>query len=230
MAEPAGTERVYKHCVIGGGLTGTAACRHLASLGEDVVLIGPPEGSGEAHGACYDEGRIYRVLDPKECWARLAEHSIARYAPLAAESGVEFFSEVGLLIFGVRDAFVRETQRVAARMGTRLEQLGPEELRARFPWLSPPPETQLGLLQTSQAGTLSPRKLCQAQLRVAAAHGASHIEAAAESVSQGDGPGPLAVTLADGRVVRAENVLVAAGVYSSLLPLLPEEVSRNHKT
>lgn len=215
---------VYKHCVVGGGLTGTAACRHLAGLGEDVVLVGPAEGSEQAHGACYDEGRIYRILDPKECWARLAWRSIGRYAPLAAEAGVEFYSEVGLLIFGVRDAFVRETQHVASRMGTRLEQLDPEELRARFPWLRPTPETQLGLMQTKQAGTLSPRKLCQAQLRVATAQGASHIEAAVESVSKGEGGGPLSVVLADGSVVRAENVLVAAGVYSSLLPLLPEAV------
>lgn len=221
---PSGRSHVHKHCVVGSGLTGTAACKYLASLGEDVVLVGPSENTG-AHGACYDEGRIYRILDPHESWARLAERSISCFQGIEEESGIQFYQESGLLIFGVEDSFTRQTREVAARMKTRLEELSLEEISARFPWLRIPAGTQLGLLQTEKAGHLSPRKLCQAQLRLAARSGATYLDASVEAISREAEGAPLSVLLASGERIQAENVLVAAGVYTSVLPLLPEKVS-----
>lgn len=213
---------VYKHCVVGHGLTGTAAAKYLAQFGDDVVLVGPSEGNG-AHGACYDEGRIYRILDPKESWATLAERSISRYASLAAEADVEFFEESGLLIFGKEDAFIKQTKDVAARMKTPLMHLTPSEIGDRYPWLAVPACTQLGLLQTENAGHMSPRKLTQAQLKLANKHGASYVDQAVTEILQ-PADGRFIISTEHGEKITAENVLVAAGVYTSLLPVLPERV------
>lgn len=213
---------VYKHCVVGHGLTGTAAAKYLAQLGEDVVLVGPSEGNG-AHGACYDEGRIYRILDPKESWATLAERSISRYASLAADADIDFYQESGLLIFGKEDAFIKQTKEVAARMKTPLMHLTPSEINARYPWLAVPSCTQLGLLQTQNAGHMSPRKLTEVQLTLAKKHGAEYVDQAVTEILQ-PAEGRFAISTEHGEQVFAENVLVAAGVYTSLLQLLPDKV------
>src|SRR5215211_2522759 len=95
--------------VIGKGLMGSAAARHLALQTEGVVLIGPDEPTVRADhrdvfGSHYDEGRIYRILDSDPIWARLAERSIARYAEIAAQSGIQFQERVGLLGVTMRAA------------------------------------------------------------------------------------------------------------------------------
>jgi len=214
--------RTYKHCVIGHGLMGTAACKYLAEEGEDVVLVGPAEGDG-VHGACYDEGRIYRILDPLKSWALLAQKSIAQYTNIAAESGIDFFHESGVLIFGVEDDFIRQTQQVAAKMHTNLLHLTPEQISVRYPWLTVPAATQLGLFQECNAGHMSPRKLNQAQLALAQRRGAAHINMEVDEVIQSSN-GTFKVKTSDGKEVLANNVLVAAGCYTALLPLLPEQV------
>ena len=42
-------------------------------------------------------------------------------------------------------------------MGTHLLQMSPDVIAARYPWLGIPTSTQLGLLQTKNAGHMSPR-------------------------------------------------------------------------
>ena len=66
------------------------------------MLIGPDEPAVRADhhdvfGSHYDEGRIYRILDSDPIWARLAERSIARYAEIAAQSGITFQEPAGML-------------------------------------------------------------------------------------------------------------------------------------
>ena len=81
----------FRYAVVGRGLTGAAAARHLAEQVPDVVLIGPDEPADrQTHGGVfashYDEGRITRTIDPDENWARLANRSIARYRDIEARS------------------------------------------------------------------------------------------------------------------------------------------------
>ena len=96
----------FQYAIVGRGLTGAAAARHLAEQVPGVVLIGPDEPVERAthqgvFGSHYDEGRITRTIDPDENWARLANRSIARYRDIEARSGVSFFSEKGCLISGL---------------------------------------------------------------------------------------------------------------------------------
>lgn len=220
--------KVYKHCVVGHGLTGTAACKYLAELGEDTILVGPSEGNG-AHGACYDEGRIYRILDPREPWALLAERSIQQYGEISKESNIDFFTESGMLIFGVESSdFIQQSREAAAKMKTPLDELRVADIEEKYPFLRVPAasEAQVGLLQTSNAGHLSPRKMCHAQLVLATQAGATYVDSAVEGITRESPDGPFCVSCSGADAVRAENVLVAAGVYTSLVPeLLPRAVS-----
>ncbi|HEY9569155.1 MAG TPA: hypothetical protein VIR38_13770, partial [Thalassobaculum sp.] len=65
---------MYRIIVIGRGLIGSAAGRHLADLTDGVALLGPDEPADRAAHAGvfashYDEGRMTRVVDPDPAWA-----------------------------------------------------------------------------------------------------------------------------------------------------------------
>ncbi len=80
--------------VVGRGLIGSAAARHLAEAGHIVTLIGPDEpavrtewtGPFSSHP---DEGRITRMVGRSSTWSALAARSIGRYADIEARSGIK---------------------------------------------------------------------------------------------------------------------------------------------
>ncbi|ATI42099.1 hypothetical protein CBW24_08815 [Pacificitalea manganoxidans] len=97
--------RTYDHVIIGAGMMGAAAARHLAMMapGARNLLIGPAEPAIPAHhtgpfASHYDAGRITRGIDPDPDWARLAQRSMARYGDIAAAGGVAFHHPVGAML------------------------------------------------------------------------------------------------------------------------------------
>ena len=116
----------FKWIIVGRGMMGAAAARYLALQGEGVAVIGPDEPKDWAnhHGVFashYDEARITRTIDSDPVWARLANRSIARYGQLAADSGINFYEEVGCLIVGPKrgghDPYVGQVEVAARELG-----------------------------------------------------------------------------------------------------------------
>ena len=136
-----------KLAVIGAGLIGAAAARHLRCDGHDVTLIGPgePEDRRRHHGVFashYDEGRITRGLDPSPFWSRASRASIARYADIESGSGIRFYSPVGCMMAGPADSTqAADMVQIAARDGIPCERLGHDALRQRFPYFAFPDDT-----------------------------------------------------------------------------------------
>lgn len=218
--------QLFEFCVIGRGMIGAAAARHLARAGGSVALVGPDEPEvKERHSGVfashYDEGRITRITDPNPVWARLAAASIARYPEIEAEGGVQFYREVGNLTFTVESVGIAHVDRVAANgeaEGGEVERLDPAAMAAAFPSLRFPGAVG-GALQRRRAGYVSPRRLVEAQSRAAERHGATLVRDYAVSVrEQGEA---VEVTTAGGTVVRADRVIVAAGGFTNfgLLPV-----------
>ena len=87
----------FKAIIIGRGMMGAAAARHLSAMIEGVALIGPsePVERKNHHGVFashYDEARITRTFDDNIVWATLAARSLDRYAEIEAKSGISFFT------------------------------------------------------------------------------------------------------------------------------------------
>src|SRR5579871_3281599 len=127
----------FNAIVIGKGMMGAAAARHLAGKLDGVALVGPDEPAVRADhhdvfASHYDEGRIYRVLEPRPLWARLALHSIERYAAIEAESGVPFHDEVGFLVVGTPEHGIDDYEQTAGSLGATSERLDGVALAARF--------------------------------------------------------------------------------------------------
>jgi len=199
--------------IVGRGMIGASAARHLSKAGYDVTLIGPGEPDNRAShdgvfGSHYDEGRITRLLDPHPVWEELAANSIARYAEIEAESGIRFFTEAGLLIGAPKNSeYVQKLQDVRDKNNINSAELSGTSLRSAFPFLSFD-DDMIMLHQPQKAGHVSPRNLVAAQSEAARRHGATIIDAYARSIEG------RSVTTGS-QTFEFDRILVACGAFTN---------------
>ncbi|ARO30946.1 FAD dependent oxidoreductase protein [Rhizobium sp. NXC14] len=219
----------FRFIVIGRGMMGAAAARHLSSMADGIALIGPPEPEERKvhHGVFashYDEARITRTFDGNLAWGTFAARALGRYREIEAKSGISFFSEVGCLFTGPppRDEqdFLLRALAVSRRLGSDIETVAPAELGQRFPYLTLGPDF-IGYFERKRAGHINPRALVRAQAKLAEEGGVLLIDATVTSVR--DTGSHVEVTAGD-RSYSAERVLVAAGAFSNFHALLPRPV------
>ena len=219
---------MYRHIIVGRGLIGSAAARHLSSWQDGVAVIGPDEPSDRQQhegvfASHYDEGRITRVYDPSPEWSITAARSIERYSEIEAESGISFFTPAGFLkIVGEEDPDIKPTVALTRENGGNATTISARIMRELYPFLSLP-DNCAGIQETETAGYLSPRNLVKAQTAIAEKQGAHIVRAAATSISV-DGAS-VSVTTDDGQTLEAERVLVATGGYTAACKLLPRPLA-----
>ncbi|MGV1789099.1 NAD(P)/FAD-dependent oxidoreductase [Rhizobium sp. A37_96] len=220
----------FRFIVVGRGMMGAAAARHLAGKTDGIAVIGPDEPEDRAShqgvfGSHYDEGRITRTIDPDTDWARLANRSISRYAEIERDSGIRFYAPVGCLVTGPKRGgeatYVGNVVEAAKRLGVQTEILDDAGLKARFPFFSFASGSE-GVFEPQGAGHISPRRLVKAQSLLAEKAGARVIKQTAISIR--DDAGVAVVTTAEGETFRAEKILLAAGGFSIAENLLPRPV------
>jgi sarcosine oxidase len=224
-------ERHYEYIVVGKGLMGAAAARHLSAHSPNTALIGPDEPADRpshvgVFGSHYDEGRITRILDPDRIWALLAQRSIARYRDLERRSGIPYYDEVGHLAVGPRpegaEDYVARLHAVAQDLGVVYETYEAAALRARFPYLAFEAGA-VGLYQPHTAGHVSARAQVRAQAAVAAQQGATIVRETVHRVRQVDGG--VEVSTEAGHTYHGAKALVAAGGFSNTKQLLPRPLA-----
>ncbi len=205
--------------VVGLGLIGSGALRHLAASGADVAGIGPTEppvlaaheGVFASH---YDSGRITRHLDARREWAVLAARSIAGYAALEAASGIAFHRPVGVVMAEHDPDRIASTLAHAAELGVEVDVAPPGAAAPTGGLLALPPGCTV-LAEPGPAGHIDPRRMLAANVAVAAAGGASVFDDEVVGLDQVDGG--WSVRTATGPVLRADQVLVAAGPHTDEL-------------
>jgi sarcosine oxidase len=211
--------RAMKLAVIGRGLIGAAAARHLCKMGHDVALVGPDEPADFSRhngvfGSHYDEGRITRRFDPEPFWVQMNCAAISRYGEISAESGVEFYREVGVLHVGSGESpDVASVGRITAEAGILCEAYDGAGLAERFLYLGSTAGMQ-GYFEPQNAGYISPRRLVRAQTIAAERAGARVINEPALGISESGSGVTIRTRSGD---VEAERVLVAAGGHTQSL-------------
>ena len=219
----------FKVIIVGRGMMGAAAARHLSGMIDGVALIGPGEPAERKshHGVFashYDEARITRSFDDNMVWATLAARSLDRYPEIEAESGVAFFSEVGCLFAGPPaqpgEGFLGRGLQVSETLGLNVETLTPAALRERFPQFSLDPFLN-GYFEERRAGHINPRALVRAQTVLAEQAGVTVVDATVTSVCD---RGASVEVQAGGKSYSAQRVLVAAGGFSNFNDLLPSPI------
>ncbi len=223
----------FKYIVVGAGMMGAAAARHLSLEADGVALIGPkePENIARHEGVFashYDAARITRTIDGNADWALLANRSIARYEEIARESGVDFYGEVGCLIVGKARGtgfpYIENVCAAAGKLGVETEMLGDAALVERFPYFAFEGGCE-GVFERRNAGYVDPRALVRAQIIAAEKRGVTRFDDVAVSVR--DEGGVATVMTKSGQCYTAEKVLVAAGGFSIAEGLLPQWLSMN---
>ncbi|WP_028746296.1 NAD(P)/FAD-dependent oxidoreductase [Rhizobium mesoamericanum] len=219
----------FKVIVVGRGMMGSAAARHLSLMIEGVALIGPGEPAERKrhHGVFashYDEARITRSFDDDMVWATLAARSLDRYRQIEAKSGVSFFSEAGCLFAGPParrgEGYLGRALQVSETLGLDVETLAPVALRERFPQFSFNCSFS-GYFEARRAGHINPRALVRAQTKLAEQAGVTAIDATVTSVCD---RGAFVEVRAGGKTYSAARVLVAAGGFSNFNDLLPAPI------
>lgn len=226
----------YDVAVVGNGMFGSAATRHLSVRGLKVVAIGPAEPTNwQTHSGVfashYDQARITRIIDGDPVWAQLAARSIAIYPEIEAKSGITFHEcSGGIWIYpALPTALARMEQAEAAgrTFAAEFDRLTEQEVGAQFPFLAVPPGA-LTLWERGNAGHINPRLMVQAQLTVAAQQGATILRETVTGHTRR--AGVTALTTDAGTQVRAQKVLVAAGSYTNHLLPRPLAMQRKART
>lgn len=214
--------------IVGAGLMGSAAARHLADAGHSVVLIGPEEpDSLTTHegvfASHYDAARITRKLDPDPVWARLATEAIARYPEIEQRGARRFFAASGAMMAGPATgecaAFIADSRAVAKLAGVEFEELEGRCLSEQFPFFAFP-EGVRALYEGAGAGWINPRSHIRAELCAACASGVAHLKSVVTRVVEHTGH--VSLTCESGQTVEVAQMLVASGAYSAERDLLPE--------
>jgi len=218
--------------VIGRGLIGAAAARHLAVAGYQVTLIGPVEPDDKTthdgvFGSHYDEGRITRALDQTVYWSGITQASIARYAQIEAQSGIRFFTDCGGMMLGPKGSdFVQNVAHVQKANHIACKEYSGVDLQKTFPFFDFEPDAQ-AFYEPKGAGYINPRKLVEAQSVAALRAGARWVEATALAITE-NAAGVLIST--DKGEVAADQVLVAAGGFSNMVLPQPLNVQSYART
>lgn len=214
--------------VVGAGMMGSAAARHLADRGVRVALIGPEEPADRAahdgvFASHYDAARITRRLDPDPGWSAAAAASIARYPELERRGGRRIFRETGVLMAGPETGpaagFLAQTEAAGRAAGVGFERLSRDAVSARFPFLALP-EGVAALFEGRGAGWIDPRAHLAAEIALAQARGAELVRAEVRGIREtAEG---VTLRLSDGGELRAGRALVACGAFSGAAGLLPD--------
>ncbi|MEX0277416.1 MAG: NAD(P)/FAD-dependent oxidoreductase [Ruegeria sp.] len=218
---------MHRIVVIGRGLIGSAAARHLAEHQDGIACIGPDEPDDRdmhtgVFASHYDEGRMTRYVDPTPEWSITAGHSIRRYRDLEDRSGITFYAPVGYLGLGVPEStYNARCAETGKANGAEIEHLDAAAIRARYPYLSVTDDVD-GLVETGGAGFISPRRMVQAQTHLAEKAGATCIRQAARAIRTV--PKGVEVELWDGSVVLAEKALIATGAFTAACGLSPKDL------
>ena len=226
----------YDVAVVGNGMFGAAATRHLTAQGLKVVAIGPAEPlDWQRHNGVfashYDQARITRVIDADPVWAQLAARSIAVYPEIQEKSGITFHERSGgVWIYPdlpAAQARLQQAEAAGRTFHAEFDRLTDSEVAKHFPFLAVPPGA-VTLWERGDAGHINPRLMVQAQLIVAAQGGATVVRETVTNYTRCDGYTEL--TTDAGNQIRAQKVLIAAGSYTNHLLPRPLAMQRKART
>jgi glycine/D-amino acid oxidase-like deaminating enzyme len=212
----------YDVAVVGLGLVGAAALRHMSADGLRCVGVGPGEpldwsSHDGVFASHYDSGRITRRLDKRREWAVLAGRAIDAYPGIEAASGIAFHHPVGVMMADVDPQRIAAISAVATDLGVEFEWCTPGSIGDDRVTV---PATATVLREPPPGGFIDPRKMLAAQLTVARQHGAQVVGQQVVGMEHRVGGG-WSLHTTGGTIVEAGQVLVAAGPHADELAGLP---------
>jgi sarcosine oxidase len=197
--------------VVGGGLMGTSAARHLAERGRHVLLL-ERFGFGHANGSSGGPTRIFRLAYDHPMYVRMARLALEEWRRLEDASGESLLIQTGGLDVGEGG---RETAEALRAAGEPFDYITAAEVGERWPAIVLPADAEVFF--QADGGVCRAADTVRAQARVAGDLGAELREqtVAERITSAADG---VEVVTDTGDVARASVAVVTAGPWAG--PLL----------
>ncbi len=214
--------------VVGGGLIGLAAAWRLAQRGAHVTVIDPAPATAASRAAAGMLAPVTEVHYGEEPLLALNLESARRYPAFVGEledatGGSAGYRECGTLAVALDTgdrAVLADLHAYQQRLGLEVQLLSGRECRAMEPMLAP--EVRGGLYVHGDH-QVDNRRLADVLTTATAAQGVRLVrQRAAELVVDDDAA--TGVRLADGTVLAADRVVLAAGPWSGQLAGLPADV------
>ena len=212
----------YDLIIVGLGAMGAAALWQAAKRGARVLGIDrhdPPHDQGSSHG----DTRITRLaIGEGEMYMPFIQRANDIWRELEAQTGQTLFHQSGGLIiapqtgaakFHADGDFVQISARIASKFGINHEVLDADEIRARFPLLTPR-DTDRAYHETD-SGVLRPERCIATQLRLAREAGAD--TRVNEQVITWDADANGASVTTDRDTYRADKLILSAGAWMTEL-------------
>ncbi|GGO81869.1 glycine oxidase ThiO [Wenjunlia tyrosinilytica] len=214
--------------VVGGGVIGLVTAWRAALKGLRVEVLDPEPGRGAAQVAAGMLAAVTELQYGEQTLLRLNLASSARYPSFVAEledaSGMDCgYRRCGTLAVALDAddrAQLRELHTFQTSMGLEASWLTGRECRRLEPMLAPGVR---GGLRVDGDHQVDPRRLVAALLQACLHAGVRRHLVAAREIRVADGRA-RAVVLDDGRVLAADQIVLAAGSRSDRLEGLPEDV------
>ena len=224
--------RNFDIAIIGAGMFGSAAARHLSGISDGIALIGPAEPVNQrthngVFASHYDASRLIRIVDPDLVWGTLAKRSVARFRELEAQSGQKLFKEIGYMMvtpggLGTDWFNFPAMREVAADLNVEIAELNDGDLSDRFPFLAFTPGSG-AMLQAEDAGYIDPRSLVRAQRKLCTAQGATRLDDSVVAIKRRGMQ--MDIEMKSGESLHANRVLLATGAYTNASGLLQRKLS-----
>ncbi len=203
----------YDSIVIGIGGMGSAASYYLARSGQTVLGI-ERHSLGHDQGASHGHTRLIRkAYFESPHYIPLLERSYELWSELERISGRRLLEQIGLVMMGRESnaPAMMGALESAAQYGIEVERLGPEELKRRHPYFSPPSGT-VGVWEPG-AGFLWVERAVMALAQLAKNHGVT-IRERCQVISWKARPG-LVEVVTDSGTDSANALVITAGPWSS---------------
>jgi 4-methylaminobutanoate oxidase (formaldehyde-forming) len=199
--------------IVGGGIAGCSLAYQLCALGvEGVVLLEQNQvGGGTTWHAAGAVGRMRTTAT----LARLNDRSAALYARMEAESGLATgWMKAGSLTIArqpERMIQLRRAGSMAGRFGVDVDEVGPDEIRARLPMAQL--EDVIGGVWLADDGIVDPPALAQAIAEAARRLGALVVEGARVTELMENAGRVTGVRTPDA-AIRAQTVVLCCGMWT----------------
>jgi sarcosine oxidase len=197
--------------VVGGGLMGTSAARHVAERGRSTLLL-ERFGFGHANGSSGGPTRIFRLAYHHPTYVRMARLALEEWRRLEDASGESLLIQTGGLDVGEGGRETAEALRIA---GESLEYMTGAEVHERWPAIALPADAEVFF--QADGGVCRAADTVRAQARVAGDLGAvlRELTVVERITPAADG---VEVVTDTGDVVQASVAVVTAGPWAG--PLL----------
>jgi len=213
--------------VIGRGMLGSSAARHLADLGASVSLIGPGEPKKHSvhtgvFGSHYDSGRITRILDRNPYYSKIAAASIARFRNLESLTGKYFYQDVGQITVSGMHPYLDELTDCAILNELNHSILDDTSLASTFPYLKFS-DGMSGIYEIDTAGHINPREFISAQGEALKISGGNIIEETVKQIKYKNGDHIL--FCGNGSEFNCKQVLLATGAFANHFNIIPKQIA-----